>query len=155
MVTSSYCSISRSNCRNDDDELTTVWNFQDSRIIVIARVFHFSRPFLAPRLARSISKLATLIVIVGQLCRLDVTVHEFGESYYNEKIPPVIQEFEKSRSRNEEAEIKKKIDLLAGTRKRQADLQRHEAEEPLGNGSTTKYQEQSGCSRILGNIVLF
>jgi hypothetical protein len=92
MVTSSYCSISRSNCRNDDDELTTVWNFQDSHIIVIARVFHFLRPFLAPRLAGCISKLATLIFIVGQICRLDVPVHEFGESFYNEKIPPVIQE---------------------------------------------------------------
>jgi arginyl-tRNA synthetase len=28
--------------------------------------------------------------------RLDVTLHEFGESYYNDKIPPVLQEFEQA-----------------------------------------------------------
>ena len=42
------------------------------------------------------SKLAALILIVGQICQLDVTVHEFGESFYNEKMPPIIQEFEKA-----------------------------------------------------------
>jgi hypothetical protein len=84
----------------DPTVATTTTNSADTILqrfgISKIRVFHFLRPFLAPRLARCMSKLAALIFIVGQICRLDVTVHKFGESFYNEKIPPVIQEFEKA-----------------------------------------------------------